>query len=421
MTLMIVPAMMRITALLALLSLVACGAQAPAAVAVTASPAPMRTEPPAQATPLTSAAASPAVSWLALSPTPAPSIPTLTAAPTTPPRPPPATPAAPLSQLLPLVGPHALLYIDRGRYLTLLDLEQPRQPLWLNAGLCPGQPAAAVYGRWSGDGRFIAFVCQHYLRHAEAYLVSMQTGAVQQIGAAEIIDLDWSPVGSHLLVTEWSSGADGAPTARAYVLDAAQGSSANLPVAATFEMRGYAGVGPWKQVFGTYRALMAWAPDGAQLAIVGHDAVCVADAEGRNARTFPQASDPQLYHEGEWGDGGQFRDGPVWGADGQTISVVRLVGNARAVTPKGSIGSRAVQISIATGEARLVDVIQPSNLNSSMLPSKRFIDASSPDGMFLATVVLTPEVRYVVVGDGQGQERAALPGLTSFLGWRPAP
>lgn len=301
----------------------------------------------------------------------------------------------------------------------LLDLDQPRQPLWLNAGLCLGEPGASVYGRWSGDGQFLAFVCQHDVYRARAYLIAMQTGVVQPIADAELIDLAWSPIGSHLLVTEWSGPQRNPTSSRAYVLDAAQGASVDLPVAAAFEMGGYAGVGPWRELFGGYLALMAWSPDGTQLAIVGHNAVAVADADGRNARTFPQASDPQLYQSGDWEDGGQFRRGPVWREDGEAIFVTRLVGNGRATTPSGSVGSRVAEIDLATGAVRLVDAIPTPSLDFTALPAKRPIDPRSPDGSYLVTYVSMPEDHYVVVREGQ--EQAALPGLRTFLGWRPAP
>jgi len=50
-------------------------------------------------------------------------VPSLLPVPTSPTSIPPPTPIAPLSRLLPQVGPHALLYTTNDRHLMLLDLD----------------------------------------------------------------------------------------------------------------------------------------------------------------------------------------------------------------------------------------------------------------------------------------------------------
>lgn len=402
-------------------------------VGLTACVAPPPREPTASPTPQALLATESTVAAMAASPTadlripltPTPGPPPL--APTLTPAPPPTlelppTPAVPLEQRLPQVGPDALLY-TREQELMLLDLDRPQEPLWLTVGRCHEQPPASVYGRWSADGQFIAFICQHGWAGAELYLLSMQTGAIQQIGAASILDLAWSPMGSYLLVTEATLTQEAEPSIRAYVLDATSGARVDLPAGPTFQMTGYAGLGPWRQHLGGFLALMAWAPDGAHLAIVAKDAVWVADPDGRNARTFPEANDPERYDQEEWVDGGEFWRGPLWSLDSQALLVERLVRNPHAPTPTSSVGSHKVLITLATGEVRDVSAIpfpthEPDYFG---LPAKRSIDPRSPDGRYRATWANQEGVLFLIIEAAQRGTVGELAGFTTFLGWRPAP
>ncbi len=402
--------------LLLMLALSSCAGPMSPSGAITAAPPalPVELSPTATATAL----ALPSTPTLTPIPTPPGSAPTPT--PPLPPSSPTPTAFAPLSQILPQIGPHALLHsLGRGS-LLLSDLDQPQRWIVLNPGLCAGSRGSRAYGSWSGDGRFIAFVCAEQQPN-HLYLIALQTAEVRQIDSANVIAASWSFRDSHLLVTTVSPGAEGAMRQRTYLLDAATGAQVELPVAATFEEIGYGGFGSIAHDTHGYVACVAWSPDGATLAVVGTNDIYVADADGGNGRSFPQASDPALYNDSDWGDGGMFRFRPAWSADGRTLYVPRLVGYRRPTTPSGSIHSRAVAIDIVSGVVQRAESMPDVHAPPEGSRARQYMDTRSPDGAFAVEFVMTGDTGQTVVVNAQGQAQLTIASMEFFMGWRPLP
>jgi hypothetical protein len=386
--------------LLLILALSACAGPLPAPGAATASiPTTTATAPALSHTPTRSPGPT-------ATPSPPPTLTILPPSPT-------PTAFAPLSQILPQISPHALLYsLGRGS-LIIADLNQPRRWIALNPGRCAEQRSARAYGSWSGDGRFIAFICTDQQPN-QLYLITLQTAEVRPIDRAHVIAASWSFRDSHLLITTVSPGADDTINRHTYLLDAATGDRVELPVTATFEEIGYGGFGSLAYDTHGYVACVAWSPDGTRLAVVGTNDIYVVDADGRNGRSFPQASDPAFFSDQDWKDGGMFRFRPVWSADGQTLYVSRLVLFKRFTTPSGSISSRAVAITIASGAVQHAESVPNVHEPPEGSRAWQYVDARSPDGAFAVQ-------SGTDVVNAQGQVQLTIYSMQFFMGWRPMP
>jgi len=155
--------------------------------------------------------------------------------------------------------------------------------LWLNGAFCPPRSTRDVYGEWSADGRFVAFICQDNRYRATIHLLAMQTAEGRQIAQGDAVDFAWSPTGHRLLVAEQANAQ------RAVILDAVTGATTALPVAPLWENQGYPAPNVGQAIpnggwfIENNKAAMAWSPDGAKIAVIA-DQIYVLDADAAHAR-----------------------------------------------------------------------------------------------------------------------------------------
>jgi Tol biopolymer transport system component len=216
----------------------------------------------------------------------------------------PPLPKVPFDQALRQFSGHALLYTRLPGFLMIGDPDSGAS-LWINGAFCPPRRTRDVYGEWSADGRFVAFICQDNRYKAALYILDMQTADGRQIAQGDAVDFAWSPIGHRLLVAEQTA------VQRAFLLDAATGALTDLPVAPLWENQGYPAPlisqavpnGGW--FIEANKAAMAWSPDGARIAVIA-DRISVLDADARqvtpilaslaNSSTIP----PRWSHDGRF-------------------------------------------------------------------------------------------------------------------------
>jgi Tol biopolymer transport system component len=220
----------------------------------------------------------------------------------------PPMPAVPFDQAIQQLSGHVLLYKRFPSFLMIGDADSGAS-LWINGVFCPPRRTRDVYGEWSADGRFIAFICQDIHYKATLHVLDMQTADEHQIAQGDAVDFAWSPSGHRLLVAEQTAGQ------RAFLLDATTGAMTKLPVAPLWKNEGYpvplvsqaVPGGGW--FIEANRAAMAWSPDGAKIAVIaGQTYVLNADAGQPRADTLPILTSlaisstvpPQWSHDGRF-------------------------------------------------------------------------------------------------------------------------